>query len=118
MCRPTSGAATSRTTRRARSTRTESNGRRSRARFDDPVAQTCHYSEKPAGGGFTKADAVAECRAKLVVLSVGRDSNPATDAVAAPAADPRGEPAAPAWLVVFGVVSVLLLVRRPVVGRR
>lgn len=88
------------------------------ARFDDPVAQTCHYAEKPAGGGFTKADAVAECRAKLVVLSVSRDSNPATDAVAAPAADPRGEPAAPAWLVVFGVVSVLLLVRRPVVGRR
>ena len=52
------------------------------ARYDDPVAQTCHYSDKPAGGGFTKADAVAECRAKLVVLSVGPDSNPATDAAA------------------------------------
>ncbi len=48
----------------------------------------------------------------------GPDSNPATDAVAAPAADSVHEPAAPAWLVVFGVASVLLLVRRPVVGRR
>lgn len=88
------------------------------ARFDDPVAQTCHYSEKPAGGEFTKADAVEECRAKLVVLSVGPDSNPATDAVAAPVVDPRDSPPAPAWFAVFGVALLLLLVRRPTVGRR
>jgi hypothetical protein len=88
------------------------------ARFDDPVAQTCTYSEKPAGGGFTKADAVEECRAKLVVLSVGPDSNPATDAAAVAMDDPRGSPPAPVWFAVFGVALLLLLFRRPTVGRR
>ena len=88
------------------------------ARFDDPVAQTCHYADKPAGAGVTKADAVAECRAKLVVLSVGPDSNPATDAVAAPVVDPRGSRPAPVWFAVFGVALLLLLFRRPSVGRR
>jgi hypothetical protein len=88
------------------------------ARFDDPVAQTCHYSDKPAGAGSTKADAVAECRAKLVVLSVGADSNPATDTVAVPATDPGDRPPMPVWFVAFGVSLLVLLARRPALGRR
>ncbi len=82
------------------------------ARFDDPVAQTCHYSAKPAGGGFTKADAVAECRAKLVVLSVGPDSNPATDTVAvADDAPDRTSNDAP-WLGLIAVITVAVVWRR------
>ena len=92
--------------------RIASNGRRSR-RATTTVAQTCHYADKPAGGGAATA-VVAES----ADCPPGPDSNPVTDAVAAPAADSVHEPAAPAWLLVFGVASVLLLVRRPVVGRR
>jgi hypothetical protein len=83
------------------------------ARYDDPVAQTCHYSDKPAGGGFTKADAVAECRAKLVVLSVGPDSNPATDAVAVTGDAPDRTPNDLPWLVVVaGVLTFAVVWRR------
>jgi len=93
------------------------------ARFDAPVARTCRYSAKPAGGGLTKADAVAECRAKLVALSVGPDANPATDtappAALVPAVEPASQQGAQAWLVVYGLaLGVLAWLRRPGVGRR
>ena len=57
------------------------------AHYDGPVAQTCRYSSHPPGKGFSKQAAVAECRVKLIVLSVGPDTLPATDADAAPEAD-------------------------------
>jgi hypothetical protein len=82
------------------------------AHFDDPAAQTCHYSAKPAGGGFTKADAVAECRAKLVVLSVGPDSNPATDTLAAVDDTPDRTPNNALWLGVGALITVALVWRR------
>ena len=54
------------------------------AHFDGPVAQTCRYAAgHPPGPGFAKADAVAECRAKLIVLSVGPGDLPATDSLVA-----------------------------------
>ena len=62
-----------------------------RAQYDAPVAQTCRYAEKPAGGGFTKADAVDECRAKLVVL--GRSApTPARDGHGQDRAGGRADP--------------------------
>ena len=88
------------------------------AQYDAPVAQRCHYAAKPAGGGFTKADAVAECQAKLVVVSVSADAGAATDAVAPVAVSVSpGRDGAPiaAWLVALAVTtfgSGLLLARR------
>ena len=88
------------------------------AQYDAPVAQRCHYAEKPAGGGFTKADAVAECQAKLVVVSVSADAGAATDAVAPVAVSMSpGRDGAPiaAWLVALAVTTLgsgLLLARR------
>ena len=88
------------------------------AQYDAPVAQRCHYAEKPAGGGLTKADAVAECQAKLVVVSVSADAGAATDAVSPVAVSVTtgrdGSPIA-AWLAAFAVATLgsgLLLVRR------
>ena len=90
------------------------------AQYDAPVAQRCQYAVKPAGGGHTKADAVAECQAKLVVVSVSADAGAATDAVSPVARrsarrpDASGAPIT-AWLVAFAVATLgsgLLLVRR------
>ena len=88
------------------------------AHYDGPVAQTCRYSSHPPGKGFSKQAAVAECRAKLIVLSVGPDSLPATDAVTAPSAAPRGGPAALAWFVVFGAGFAAPSRAPPSLGRR
>jgi hypothetical protein len=52
------------------------------AHFDDPVTTTCYYSEHPSGPGFSRKVARAKCRQKLVVVSVGPDALPSTDAVA------------------------------------
>jgi hypothetical protein len=41
-----------------------------KARFNDPISRTCRYSEHPSGPGFSRKDAVAECRANLVVHSI------------------------------------------------
>jgi hypothetical protein len=89
-----------------------------RAHFDGPVAQTCRYASHPPGKGYSKHAAVDECRAKLIVLSVGPDSLPATDAVTVPEADPRGQPPLIAWFVLFGVGSLLLAFRHQAVPRR
>jgi hypothetical protein len=90
------------------------------AQYDAPVAQRCRYAVKPAGGGNTKADAVAECQAKLVVISVSADAGAATDTVSMATTAVRstaGGGAAPltAWLVTFAVATLgtgLVLVRR------
>ena len=50
------------------------------AHFDGPVAQTCRYQEHPPGPGFSKADAIAECREDLIVLSVGTAASAGPDA--------------------------------------
>ena len=90
------------------------------AQYDAPVAQRCHYAVKPTGGGHTKADAVAECQAKLVVVSVSADAGAATDTVSVatkpvgPTAD-GGRGPLTAWLVTFAVATLgtgLLLVGR------
>ena len=41
------------------------------AHFDGPVARTCRVTSVVEGSTFTDADAVAECRRLLIVLSVG-----------------------------------------------
>jgi len=41
-----------------------------KARFNDPIARTCRYSDPPPGPDFSKKAAIAECNAELVVLSV------------------------------------------------
>jgi hypothetical protein len=43
------------------------------AHFDDPVAQTCRANGTVEGGKFTDAEAVAECRRLLIVLSIDTD---------------------------------------------
>ena len=52
------------------------------AHFDGPVAQTCRYADHPPGPGFTTRDAVAGCRMRLIVLSVGSVAPPDTATVA------------------------------------
>jgi hypothetical protein len=48
------------------------------AHFDGPVARTCRVTWHDPGVTFTRADAVAECRRALVVLSMGPVAPPAT----------------------------------------
>jgi hypothetical protein len=48
------------------------------AHFDGPVAHTCRVIWHDPGVSFTDADAVAECRRALIILSVGPLSPPAT----------------------------------------
>ena len=43
------------------------------AHFDDPVARTCRAVSIVEGSTFTDAEAVAECRQLLIVLSVGTE---------------------------------------------
>jgi hypothetical protein len=62
--------------------------------------------ESPAGSGFTKKDAIAECSAELVVLSVVPTA-PETDVAAAVPKEPVGGPLGVALLVIF--VFALLL---------
>jgi hypothetical protein len=78
-----------------------------RARYNDPRARTCRYSEHPPGAGFTRKDAIAECRANLVVLSIV-PAAPETDVVVASAPDrPIGGSTSLPWLVVFSAVLLL-----------
>ena len=79
------------------------------AHFDGPVAQTCSYSEHPPGPEFTKQAAVAECRDKLIVLSVGFGDLPATDT--AVTGRPAGEPPSSLpqdWSAIVGVVALIV----------
>ena len=64
------------------------------AQFDGPVAQTCRYHGQHLGKGMTKRAAIEDCRQRLIVLSVGPDALPATDAVASPPGTRTPRPAA------------------------
>jgi hypothetical protein len=82
------------------------------AHFDGPVAQTCRYAEHPSGTGFTRQDAVAECREKLIILSVGPVVDlPATDAVAGTRAEADLPSTVPLWIAILAL-AVLLLASR------
>jgi hypothetical protein len=67
-----------------------------KARFNDPIARTCRYSDHPPGAGFTKKDAIAECSAQLVVLFVG-PAAPETDVASAVLKGPAGGPPTLPW---------------------
>jgi hypothetical protein len=84
------------------------------AHFDGPVAQTCSYAQHPPGKEFSKSAAVAECRQKLIVLSVGPDvTSPATDTVA-PSPVGRDGPSTPLpWVATFALVTLVLAWRSP-----
>lgn len=81
--------------------------------FDGPVARTCRIAEQPPGAGATTADAIAECRTKFIILSVGPGAPPATDTVSP--ADVDGAEAAPRlpWIATFVLASIVLAARRP-----
>jgi len=78
-----------------------------RARFNDRVARTCRY--KGESGAAARKDAIAACRAELVVLSVG-PAAPQTDAVTDLADDPAREPASLPWVPMF-MVALLFSAR-------
>ena len=63
------------------------------ARFDDPVARTCRAVSSVEGSTFTDAEAVAECRRLLIVLSVGTGDPSASAAVVAEAGSAGERPA-------------------------
>ena len=81
------------------------------AHFDGPVAQTCRYAWHAPGKGYTKHAAINECREKLIVLSVGPDTLPATDAFASTAPEPGRPATAPLWAGTFAFVVLLALGR-------
>lgn len=80
------------------------------AHFDGPVAQTCRYHGQHLGKGMTKRAAIEDCRKRLIVLSVGPDALPATDAAGEAS---RGH--APAGLppITFGLALLLGLLAVP-----
>ena len=89
------------------------------ARFDAPVARTCRYLRPPARPWLSKKDAIAECSADLVVMSIA-PAAPETDIVAAAVKDPALGRSGPLPLLIF--VGVLLLAahwfpRRGTAGR-
>ena len=89
------------------------------AHYDGPVAQTCRYDAHPAGKGFSKQDAIAACRQKLIVLSVGSGALPATDTVAASADAGAAVTDSPvAWIGGVALVALVLASRWPVRRRR
>lgn len=81
------------------------------AQFNAPVAQTCRYSNHPPGAGFTRKDAVAECRQELIVRSVGLIA-PATDTAMVERESRNGGSTAPLWIVPLALSSLLLAFRR------
>ncbi len=90
--------------------------------FDGPVARTCRIAEQPPGVGQTTADAIAECRTKLIILSVGPGAPPPTDTVgAAQETSTNPSPAWP-WMAVFALAwpafaAYLASIRRRVAPR-
>ena len=84
------------------------------AHFDGPVARTCRIDQQPRGMRQTRRDAVAYCRAQLIVLSVGSVAPPDTATGAVGREDRPGLP--PTLLAVMAVALISLLVagrRRP-----
>lgn len=82
------------------------------AHFDGPVAQTCRYHGQHLGKGMTKRAAIEDCRQRLIVLSVGPDTLPATDTVAGQRPAPADRPAI-ALGTAFLVGLVAVARRRP-----
>jgi hypothetical protein len=81
------------------------------AHFDGPVARTCRFTDHPSEPGFTKRDAAANCKAKLIVLSVGSVAPPDTAMAAVGRPDPAGLPLALLALATLALVSLLLVGR-------
>lgn len=78
-----------------------------RARYNDPRARTCRYSEHPPGAGFSRKEAIADCSATLVVVSIG-PAAPETDVAVLSAPDrPDGGSTGLPWLVVFSAALLL-----------
>jgi hypothetical protein len=79
------------------------------AHFDGPVARTCRIAEQGEGANLTTRDAVADCRTRLIVLSVGSVAPPDTATVAVDHEGPDGPaPALPA-VAALALVSLLLV---------
>ena len=83
-----------------------------RAHFDGPVARTCGFTGHPSEPGFTKRDAVANCKAKLIVLSVGSVAPPDTAMAAVGHQDPAGLPQVLLALAALALVPLLFVGRR------
>lgn len=83
------------------------------AHFDGPVAQTCRYADHPPGPGFTTRDAVAGCRMRLIVLSVGSVAPPDTATVAVQHEGRDGPSPGLLAVAALTLASLLLLARQP-----
>lgn len=81
-----------------------------KAHFDGPVAQTCRYHGQGLGKGMTRRAAIEDCRQRLIVLSVGPDTLPATDTVAGEPPAPAGPP--PIALGIAFLLGLLTVARR------
>jgi hypothetical protein len=82
--------------------------------FDGPVARTCRIAEQPPGAGATTSDAIAECRTKFIILSIGPGAPPATDTISAGELGDAGTPAGLLpWIATFVLAAILLAARRP-----
>lgn len=80
------------------------------AHFDGPVARTCRITWHDPGVTATRADAVAQCRRTLIVLSVGPVAPPTTAASQAPDAVPDRSGAL-LGIVALAAASLLLSLR-------
>ncbi len=83
------------------------------AHFDGPVARTCRFTDHPSEPGFTKRDAVANCKAKLIVLSVGSVAPPDTSMAAPGHEDPVGLPLVPLAVATLALLWPWLAQRSP-----
>ena len=83
------------------------------AHFDGPIARTCRFTWVPPGSGFTTRDAVENCRAKLIVLSVGSAAPPDTSMAAVGHESRLGPPPMLLAVTALAFVSLLFASRSP-----
>jgi hypothetical protein len=83
------------------------------AHFDGPVARTCRIAEQAEGANLTARDAVAECRTRLIVLSVGSFTPPDTATAGVPSAGWVAPQPALLPVGVFVLASLLVAGRLP-----
>jgi hypothetical protein len=81
--------------------------------FDGPVAQTCRFSEHPPGAEFSTNAAIAECRTKFIILSVGPGAPPATDTISPADVDGADAVGELPWVATFVLVSLVFAARGP-----